>query len=488
VLSRSADSSSSDEARASALAGGDVHLPEPWRIAPSRLVVDAIVITAALAIVAVIRGVHPSPWHVVFGVTAVTTMKLRGAYDRRLEDTITVVVVRHVLASAVIAAMITVTGRALVENEVTSARNFVLLFFLATLMLGATRVVGALLDHRRHARGRGVSRAIIIGSDSVASRTALRLRQKQQIGLIPIGYVNDHQQEQVAVASDGPQGLPVLGRTDDLARIARHHGIDSVIVTEDHGAMSEARLSGAVAAAHELRLTVFVVPRLHEAVNARTRRHRLGTLAIDELRPVDPRSRAFRLKYAIDRVVGVVAVALLMPLLLSLALLVKLTSPGPVLYRQRRVGLDGQEFDILKFRSMRIDEEPAPAWEPGQGMAPGGVEGSDRRTPLGRFLRRSNLDELPQLLNIARGEMCLVGPRPERPEYVRRFGEELAHYDARHRVKAGLTGWAQVHGYRGQTSIDERAAWDNYYIENWSFALDFAILVRTVKTFFDRNE
>ncbi len=143
------------------------------------------------------------------------------------------------------------------------------------------------------------------------------------------------------------------------------------------------------------------------------------------------------------------------------------------------MGRDGQVFDLLKFRTMR--HAPADAdFELPNGCAPGGVEGADRRTPLGRFLRSSSLDELPQLLNVLRGEMSLIGPRPERPEFVARFSGEVDRYHERHRVKSGITGWAQVCGLRGQTSIADRVEWDNYYVNNWSLRLDLRILLLTV--------
>ncbi len=460
----------------------------PWRLPVSRPIVDALAIAAAMLISGLAAGTGPSVWHAVFAVSAVGVMAARGAYDRRLEDSVTVLVARHVLASAVIATMITVTGRAVIEGRATSADDFVVLCFVSTVLLAAVRVIGNAHDKRRYARDAASSRALLVGPRDLTARLALRLRQRSQVGLTAVGYLDDVHPEEIAVASDGRMGLPVLGRTSDLRRIAQQHRVDALVVAGDEAPHNEERLGRLIATAHEMHLTVFVVPRVHASVNSRTRRHRLGTLTIDELRPVDPRSRAFRAKYALDRVIGTVSLVVLSPLLLTLALLVGLSSRGPILYRQRRVGLDGQEFDILKFRSMRVAPEQAAAWSPADGLAPGGVEGEDRRTALGRFLRRSNLDELPQLINIARGEMCLVGPRPERPEFVQRFRRELAHYDARHRVKAGLTGWAQVHGLRGQTSIAERAEWDNYYIENWSFALDLAIIVRTLKTLVQTSE
>jgi lipopolysaccharide/colanic/teichoic acid biosynthesis glycosyltransferase len=183
-------------------------------------------------------------------------------------------------------------------------------------------------------------------------------------------------------------------------------------------------------------------------------------------------------KYTLDRVIALGALLLLAPLVLVLAVAVRLSSSGPAVYRQRRVGLDGRVFEMLKFRSMAVCDGDAEV-ELAPGLAPGGVEGEDRRTALGRWLRATSLDELPQLVNVVRGEMALIGPRPERPVYAVRFADCVPGYAARHRVKPGITGWAQVHGLRGRTPIDERVRCDNDYIEHWSAMLDLKIIALT---------
>jgi lipopolysaccharide/colanic/teichoic acid biosynthesis glycosyltransferase len=187
---------------------------------------------------------------------------------------------------------------------------------------------------------------------------------------------------------------------------------------------------------------------------------------------------ALEAKYVIGRLVAVCGLMVATPVLLSIALAVLITSRGPVLFRQRRVGEGGQTFEMLKFRSMRVADDTG--FVPAAGAAPGGVEGADRRTAVGRFIRRTSMDELPQLWNVVRGDMCLVGPRPERPEHAARFAAEVPGYAARHRVRAGLTGLAQVQGSRGATCIAARAEIDNAYIDGWSLGLDIKILGRTV--------
>lgn len=187
------------------------------------------------------------------------------------------------------------------------------------------------------------------------------------------------------------------------------------------------------------------------------------------------------LKRTFDVVVSLVVLILFSPLFLVVALLVKLTSPGPVLFTQERIGLNGKTFKMLKFRTMRAgaDIDPETHWT---------RPDEPNVTPLGRWLRRSNLDELPQFLNVLKGDMSVVGPRPERPHFIERFRQEIPNYMLRHYVKCGITGWAQVNGWRGDTSIRERLAHDLYYLRNWGFALDMKILLWTVtKSFFHPN-
>ncbi|MDQ4130723.1 MAG: sugar transferase, partial [Actinomycetota bacterium] len=208
------------------------------------------------------------------------------------------------------------------------------------------------------------------------------------------------------------------------------------------------------------------------------------------IRSVNPKGWQFASKYALDRAVSALMLVPAAPILAAVAAAVKLSSPGPVFFRQRRVGRDGRSFDILKFRTMTA---PVARWSGTPSLAesdtaPGGVEGEDRRTWVGRFLRRTSLDELPQLLNVLKGDMSVVGPRPERPEFAELFERQLHRYSDRHRVKAGITGWAQVHGLRGKTSIADRIEWDNFYIENWSLRLDFKILLMTLAAVLHRTE
>jgi exopolysaccharide biosynthesis polyprenyl glycosylphosphotransferase len=276
----------------------------------------------------------------------------------------------------------------------------------------------------------------------------------------------------------------VLGTIDELEQTIARTGVRRVIVA--FSAVADSRMSRLVQHCQELGLEVSVVPRMYDTINDRVGYDTVGGLPLLSFDAVDPKGLQFAVKHALDRLLALALLIVFSPVLLIAALAVWLSSPGPALFSQRRVGRDGKVFDFYKFRSMREPEQALQ--EPEESpldflldpdTAPGGIEGADRRTAVGRFLRSSSIDELPQLFNVLRGDMSLVGPRPERAEFVELFREDVVRYGDRHRVKSGITGWAQVHGLRGQTSLAERVEWDNYYIANWSLGLDIKILALT---------
>jgi exopolysaccharide biosynthesis polyprenyl glycosylphosphotransferase len=275
--------------------------------------------------------------------------------------------------------------------------------------------------------------------------------------------------------------VPVLGGPDDLADAIEQTGAGQVILA--FSSEPDHVLVDRVKECQELGVEVALVPRLYEAINERSRLDHVGGLPVVSLRPTDTRGWRFAVKHAIDRAFAALALLALAPLMISIAIGVRLSSPGPILFRQRRVGRDGHAFDLLKFRTMREDQGDHD-FVPPEGCAPGGIEGGDRRTTIGRYLRELSLDELPQFINVLRGDMSIVGPRPERPLFVARFATEVDRYHDRHRVKSGITGWAQVNGLRGQTSIADRVEWDNFYIQNWSLRLDLRIVILTIAEVF----
>lgn len=268
-----------------------------------------------------------------------------------------------------------------------------------------------------------------------------------------------------------------------LARMAREAGAAEVVIVP--GRAADATVAELARTCADAGLGVAVRSAVGDAGAALTV-DQVGPVPLVRLHRVNSRDRRLLVKHGLDRLVAAVLLFSIAPLFAAIALAVKLSSGGPVLFRQRRVGRDGREFDMLKFRSMRGAAQAAVALP--EGSAPGGVEGEDRRTFVGTLIRRTSLDELPQLLNVLRGEMSLVGPRPERPEFVDRFSKDVDRYAERHRLKSGMTGLAQVNGLRGKTSIADRVAFDNHYVEHWSLTLDAKVLLRTVGALFQSAE
>jgi exopolysaccharide biosynthesis polyprenyl glycosylphosphotransferase len=359
----------------------------------------------------------------------------------------------------------------------------VAVWIVAMPLLALGRLARALLQRRLRRRRDGGEPALVVGAGTVGALVARRLHERSEFGLRAVGFLDWHPGP--AVTSGKP--APVLGTPDDVERIAAETGAEHVIIA--FSSESDRDLLSVARRCQSQGLRVSVVPRLFDATNQRLELEHLGGLPMFSLHDVSPHGWQFSLKYAMDRLGALLAIVCLSAVLLGLAVAIRLSSPGPVLYRQRRVGRDGKPFDLLKFRSMTtVVAGEETEFTPLTGVAPGGVEGIDRRTPIGRWLRRTSLDELPQLFNVLRGDMSLIGPRPERPEFASRFQREIDRYGERQRVKAGMTGWAQVHGLRGQTSIADRSEWDNYYIANWSLLMDLEILVLTVGAMLRRNE
>jgi exopolysaccharide biosynthesis polyprenyl glycosylphosphotransferase len=286
-------------------------------------------------------------------------------------------------------------------------------------------------------------------------------------GLDPVGFVDSRP------SHIDPELLPapVLGGYERLGKLIREHCARDVIVA--FGGVRESDLVDVLRSCDRLDVEVFLVPRLFELHAARREMDEIHGFPLIRMRRAAFRRPSWRLKRLIDIVVSVVALVIVSPVLAVCALAIRRESGPGIIFRQERVGLDDRPFEMLKLRSLKpVDEtESQTNWN---------IKHDGRLGPVGRFLRATSLDELPQLWNILRGDMSLVGPRPERPHFVEEFSRHIPRYTARHRVPAGLTGWSQVHGLRGDTSIEERARLDNYYIENWSPWLDVRILFMTV--------
>lgn len=328
---------------------------------------------------------------------------------------------------------------------------------------------------RRWRAGIGLKRILIAGSGDLGRLVADKILEHRELGYQIVGFVDDR------AAGDhlGYRGLPLLGTIDEAAEITVRESVDHLYVAlppEQHVRMLELLES----TSREI-VDVKVVPDLLQVIALRARLEDLDGVPVININDVPLQGFNAVLKRTIDIAISAGALVVLALPLALVAALVKLTSKGPVFYRQERMGLDGKSFTIVKFRSMFDDAErqTGPVWA---------VSGDPRVTPLGRLMRHSNVDELPQLWNVLTGEMSIVGPRPERPHFVEQFKHKIPQYMLRHKVKAGLTGWAQVNGWRGNTPLEKRIEYDLYYIENWSVRLDFKIIWLTVvRGFFHKH-
>jgi len=415
-------------------------------------------------------------WAAVLLCTTLLALNRKRLHRPPLHLRVIDTLVAVVLATA-FAASTTITLLVLAGDSDDLAAQTVRLAFLAAAFVGAGRVTLTLRERRTRRSGSSGSRALIVGAGQVGRRLAKRLNDYPEFGLRPIGFLDKEPLE----ATENDITLSVLGASWDFDRVVREQQVEDVVLTFST-APADVYLR-LMKRSQELGLRTSVVPRLYEKASEDTTVACLGGLPLVTSHARNPKGWEFATKYALDRAAAVVMMALLAPLFGIFALAVLLSLGRPIFYRQERIGLDGRPFGMLKFRSMR---PPDPAglrvstFALPDDTAPGGVEGDDRRTRVGMIMRALSLDELPQLANVARGEMSFVGPRPERPEFVAQFEQRVRRYGERHRVKSGITGWAQVHGLRGQTSIADRAEWDNYYIENWSLWLDLKILLLTV--------
>ncbi len=351
-----------------------------------------------------------------------------------------------------------------------SYSRLVLVFFFALDVLfvfaGRTAIRRYLEEAWRH--GVGVRHVLVVGAGRLGRALVDKFLEHPEAGLRAVGFVDDDPGKRDSTH----RGLPVLGTTADVASIVDACGVDTVFLAlplDAHRTM--------LAVLQEVGRTVAdvrVVPDLLQYITFRAGVEDLDGLPVVHLTQVPLTGWMSLVKRSLDVAISAAALVALAPVYAGIALAIRLADGAPVLYRQRRMGLDGRPFDILKFRSMVVgaEEESGPTWASAE---------DPRRTRPGSFLRQWSLDELPQLVNVLRGEMSLVGPRPERPEFVREFKEKFPQYMLRHRVRAGVTGWAQVHGWRGNTSLSKRIEYDLYYIENWSLALDIKILWMTLR-------
>ena len=337
---------------------------------------------------------------------------------------------------------------------------------VAVVLVPMVRAVSYGVVRRVRTRRMIAHPTLILGAGRVGARLASVLREHPEYGLQPVGFLDS---DPLLAAPDRP--IPLLGGHEALAQVIVEFGVHDVIVA--FGSAPESEMVSVIRTCDRLNCEIFFVPRLFELMAINSDTDHIWGMPILRLRRAPFRTSMWKVKRVLDIIVSAIALIALAPVLLACVVATRLETGRGVLFRQLRVGMDGRAFKLLKFRSLKpADEtESQTTWNIGDDARVG---------PVGRLLRRTSLDELPQLWNILIGDMTIVGPRPERPHFVAQFTESYPRYTARHRVPAGLTGWAQVHGLRGDTSIEDRARFDNFYIENWSLWLDVKIIFWTI--------
>jgi len=362
----------------------------------------------------------------------------------------------------------TVTAIALIsflfKNQLDYPRLMMVYALVLTIVLVTLgRVIHARIQWILLARGVGRRKVLLVGSGDVGRLILQKIRQSPRLGYEVVGFVNGE-------AGSMVMGVPVLGQTEDLPTLIEDHGVQEVIIGLPEASHQE--ILDIISLCERERVGIKVFPDVFQIMASEVSIGDLGGLPLLTMRDVALRGWRLTVKRIMDVVISAAALVLLSPLMLLTAVLIKLDSEGPVFFVQERMGLDARPFPMLKFRSMRKDAEAqGPGWT---------TKDDPRRTRLGTLIRKLSVDELPQLINVLLGDMSLVGPRPEQPAYVEQFRRSIPRYMERHREKAGLTGWAQINGLRGDTSIAERTKYDLWYIENWSLWLDIKILIRTL--------
>ena len=386
--------------------------------------------------------------------------RIRSRFDESMR-----VLVAVLLATVLLTASLTFYR----PPDFTYSRLFLAIFAgVDTVLVGLTRwVIGVTLARIRRSGG-NLQRVLVVGAGDLGRKVVDRLQLHKEYGFLVVGFLDDdpgRQQRDI-------QGVPVLGTTEDLEKIITHERVDQVMIAlplEAHY-----RTVKLVRRAGQLLVDIKVVPDVLQYYVMRAGIEDLDGLPLINLTRIPLQGWNQIVKRAFDIFGSAMLLLVTSWLFPIIAWLIKREDAGPVFFSQVRTGLDGRSFRLFKFRSMRADAE-------GDGEAHWTRSRDSRVTPIGDFLRRTNLDELPQLYNVLIGDMSLVGPRPEQPKFVERFRNRYPTYNARHRVRSGLTGWAQVNGLRGDTSIRQRVTHDLYYIENWSLGLDIKILWRTFR-------
>jgi len=353
-------------------------------------------------------------------------------------------------------------------KEYRYSRLTILYFWvLSIFFVGLLRVLSRNLLKALRRREYNLRYVLILGDGELGQKLLHSFDAHSELGLKAIGFLSDSE-EKVGQITDG---LGVIGTFEGLHEVLKRQKIDQVYLALPFH--QHEKIRHILSSLKNELVDIKVVSDLYDFIRLGGGIDDLDGLPIINIQDTPLHGWGKIAKRALDLFVAFMGILILSPFMFIIGAVIKLTSHGPIFYKQKRMGLDGEIFEALKFRSMMVDaeKETGPVWA---------QSNDSRRTPIGKILRETSLDELPQLFNILKGEMSLVGPRPERPELIDQFKHKIPKYMLRHKIKAGLTGWAQVNGWRGNTSLEKRIEYDLYYIENWSISFDLRILFLTI--------
>lgn len=459
-----------------------------WLLALTRLVVDVLMVNLSLTLAYSLRFTAPilplqevQSWQDYIGFAMIESVvypvvaAFRGMYHFRHNPS-RIDELQTVFTTVSIASVASWAISAFLFRDFTYSRALMgIAWLLAVGLIWYAHIIQFQVHSILMRRGIANNSMLIVGTGELGQAILSRIQGSPEWGYKVLGFIANG----TGSYPGSVEGVPILGTLEDVDEIAMRNNVSDIIIAEPH--LSSDQIMEIVNRCNKAELSIKVFPDLFRIVSSEAVISDINGLPLINVRDAALRGWRLTVKRAVDVLFSGLVLVLLSPLMLLVAALIKVTSPkGPVFFLQERVGLDGKPFYVIKFRSMRTDAEVAsgPVWA---------KEGDPRATRLGRFLRRYSIDEFPQFINVLLGDMSIVGPRPERPFFVRQFSQSIPRYLERHREKVGLTGWAQINGLRGDTSIEERTAYDLWYVENWTLWLDFKIMLRTIVAIFKNS-
>ncbi len=378
----------------------------------------------------------------------------------------------HIFSLLILISILFLFG---VENV---SRGFLISFFgTSILSVGFYRLLVKLTLRSLRKKGYNKQFVVILGAGTIGRQYHDMIKRHPEFGIEVLGFLDDFQNNHIHEFGDY---TPIIGKVNDLGYILDKHTVDEIVIALPFSAHK--KYQEIVGTCEKAGVRVLIIPDYHKILPAKPSFDTLGDLPVINIRevPLDElRNRI--LKRAFDIVFSIFAILLTLPIMILISIMIKLTSEGPIIFKQERVGMNNRTFIMYKFRSMKIDSN-------GESKTKWTTPNDNRRTLIGTLIRQTSLDELPQFFNVLKGDMSVVGPRPERPYFVNQFKENVPKYMVKHYVRPGITGWAQVNGLRGDTSISKRITFDLFYIENWTFVLDLKIICKTlVSGFLNKN-